>query len=129
MVINTLNSRTSVSVISIVNIDTLYDYLLFFLLDMPFQTRKSEDFYFWSLVLHFHKLGHFYLPEGRDLVYKISQYVNKGRYSTNPNRVAVPSLSDINQVLDLKLPITLQPDMLHVDLAQAFARTIKQRAI
>lgn len=48
----TLNSRTSVSVISIVNIDALYDYLMFFFLDMPFQTRKAEDFYYWSLVLH-----------------------------------------------------------------------------
>ena len=36
-----INKKTSVSVISIVNIDTLYDYLLFFLLDMSFQTRKG----------------------------------------------------------------------------------------
>lgn len=34
-VIKTFNNRTSVLVISIVNIDALYDYLLFFLLDMP----------------------------------------------------------------------------------------------
>lgn len=118
----TLNSRTSVSVISIINIDALYDYLMFFLLDMPFQTRKAEDFYFWSLALHLHKFGYFYLPEGRILVYKISQYVNKGRYSTNPNRFLAISLSDINQVLDLKLPVTLKPEMSHTDLAKAFAR-------
>lgn len=125
----TLNSRTSVSVISIVNIDALYDYLMFFFLDMPFQTRKAEDFYYWSLVLHWHKLGYFYLPEGRILVYKISQYTNKGRYSTNPNRLLAFSLSDINQVLDLKLPVTLKPEMLHTDLAKAFARTFKQQSI
>ena len=35
----TLNKRTSVSVLSIGNIDALYDYLMYFLLDMPFQTR------------------------------------------------------------------------------------------
>jgi hypothetical protein len=81
-IINRLDS-TSVSVISILNIDALYDYLMFFLLNLPFQTRKSEDFYFWSIALHLHKLGYFYLPEGRILVYKISKYVNKGRYSTN----------------------------------------------
>lgn len=34
-VIKTFNKRTSVLVISIVNIDALYDYLLFFLLNMP----------------------------------------------------------------------------------------------
>lgn len=63
----TLNKRTSVSVLSIGNIDALYDYLMFFLLDMPFQTRKGEDFYYWCLVLHMHKLGYFYLSEGRSL--------------------------------------------------------------
>jgi LAGLIDADG endonuclease. len=128
-VINNLNNRTSVSVISIVNIDALYDYLMFFLLDIPFQTRKSEDFFFWSLALHLNKLGYFYLPEGRVLVYKISQYVNKGRYSTNPVLVVGPSLSEINRVLDIKLPVTLQPNMLHVDLAKAFAHVFKQSSI
>lgn len=125
----TLNSRTTVSVISIVNIDALYDYLLFFLLDMPFQTRKAEDFYFWSLVLHLHKFGYFYLPEGRILAYKISQYINNGRYSTNPNRLQAISLSDINQVLDLKLPVTLKPDMSHTDLAKAFVRIFNKQSI
>ena len=60
---------------------------------MPFQTRKAEDFYFWSLVLHLHKLGYFYMAEGRKLAYKISAYTNKGRYSTNPNQIECPSLS------------------------------------
>ena len=67
-----INKKTSVSVISIVNIDTLYDYLLFFLLDMSFQTRKGVDFHFWCIVLHLHKLGYFYLQEGRNLAYLIS---------------------------------------------------------
>jgi len=79
-VINSINKKTSVSVISILNIDTLYDYLLFFLLDMPFQTRKGLDFHFWCIVLHLHKLGYFYLQEGRNLAYKISQYINSNRY-------------------------------------------------
>jgi len=78
-VINSINKKTSVSVISILNIDTLYDYLLFFLLDIPFQTRKGLDFHFF-IVLHLHKLGYFYLQEGRNLAYKISQYINSNRY-------------------------------------------------
>ena len=125
----TLNSRTSVSIISIVDIDALYDYLMFFLLEMPFQTRKAEDFYFWSLALHLHKFGYFYLPQGRILVHKISQYINKGRYSTNSNRLKVISLSDITQVLNLKLPMTLKPEMSHMDLAKAFARIFSKHNI
>ena len=124
-----LNKKTSVSVISIVNIDTLYDYLLFFLLDRSFQTRKGIDFHFWCIVLHLHKLGYFYLQEGRNLAYLISQFINTGRYSTNPNPGKAPNLADIKKVLNLNLPVTLTPSMLHVDLAKAFATKVKTRAI
>ena len=128
-VINSFNKKTDVSVISILNIDALYDYLVFFLLDMPFQTRKGEDFYYWCIVLHLHKLGYFYLQEGRNLAYLISQFINTGRYSTNPNPGKAPNLADIKKVLNLNLPVTLTPSMLHVDLAKAFATKVKTRAI
>ena len=58
---NTLHSNKTVSVISITNIDALYDYLMFFLLDMPFQSRKGVDFDLWGIALHLHKLGYYYL--------------------------------------------------------------------
>ena len=127
--INSLNKKTDVSVISISNIDALYDYLLFFLLDLPFQTRKGIYFYYWCIVLHLHKLGYFYLQEGRNLAYLISQYINTGRYSTNPNPVKAPSLTYIKEVLSLDLLVTLTPNMLHVELAKAFAYKVKPSAI
>jgi hypothetical protein len=126
---STLNNRTSVSVISILNIDSLYDYLMFFLLSMPFQTRKSQDFYFWCLVLHLHKIGYFYLPEGRILVQKISQYANKGRYSNNSNPINAPTLSEINEVLSLNVPIKLEPHMLHTELAKSIGTLLKPKGI
>ena len=128
-VIYSLNKKTEVSVITILSIDALYDYLIFLLLDMPFQTRKGEDFHYWCIVLHLHKLGYFYLQEGRNLAYKISQYVNTNRYSTNPNPAQAPSLTEINKVLNLNLPVTLTPSMLHVDLAKAFVSKVKLNAI
>lgn len=39
------NKTTEVRVLSINNVDTLHDYLAFFLLALPFQTRKRVDFY------------------------------------------------------------------------------------
>jgi hypothetical protein len=36
----------SVAVISISDIDSLHDFLMYYFLNLPFQTRKSEDFYF-----------------------------------------------------------------------------------
>jgi hypothetical protein len=104
-------------------------YLLFFLLNFEFQTRKSTDFYYWSLILHLHKFGHFYLPEGRILVSKIANYINEGRYSNNLNKGVEPNIEDIQKILTINLPVTLNSEMLHVDLAKAFARLIKERSI
>lgn len=127
----TLHSRTLVSVISISNIDALYDYFMYFLLDLEFQTRKGEDFYYWCLILHLHKFGYFYTTEGKKLVFQISNYINEGRYSTNSNKgeVSKPDFNTIQKVLNLNLPIKLAPEMLHVDLAKAFAKLIKNRNI
>lgn len=96
---------------------------------MPFQTRKGEDFYYWCIVLHLHKLGYFYLQEGRNLAYLISHFKNTGRYSSNPNPGKAPNLALINKVLNLNLPVTLTPSMLHVDLAKAFHSKVKTRQI
>lgn len=40
------NKRTDVRVLSINNIDTLYDYLTYFLLNLTFQSRKEVDFHY-----------------------------------------------------------------------------------
>lgn len=37
----TVNKRTSVCTLSVNNVDTLFDNLLYFFIDMPFQTRKG----------------------------------------------------------------------------------------
>jgi len=126
---NSLNTSTSVSAISISSIDALYDYLMFFLLDMPFQTRKGVDFYYWCIILHFHKFGYFYLSEGKALVVRIANYINDGRYSTNPEKGIAPSNDEIISLLNIPLPVSLTPEMLHVDLAKAFAKLNTDRNI
>jgi hypothetical protein len=88
---------------------------------MSFQTRKGEDFYYWSLALHLHKFGYFYLKEGFKLVSEIAKYTNNGRYSTNINKVSPPSILSINKVLLLTIPVKLTEEMRHVELAQAFS--------
>jgi len=124
-----LNTATNVSVLSISSIDALYDYLMFFLLDMPLQTRKAVDFYYWCIILHLHKFGFFYLPEGKALIAKIASYINDGRYSTNPEKGIAPSIDEITHLLNLPLPVSLTPEMLHVDLAKAFAKLVNVRNI
>ena len=64
---------------------------------MPFQTRKGEYFYYRCIVLHLLKLGYFYLQKGRNLAYLISQFINTGRYRSNPNPGKAPSLALIKK--------------------------------
>lgn len=129
IVSNTLNQRTSVNVLAISNIDALHDYLAFMLLSMPFQTRKSVDFMYWCLALHFHKYGYYYLPQGRAVILAISRYINGSRYSNAECPTSPPDMQSILDVLSLVLPITLTPQMSHLILAQSFARLVTDRQI
>jgi hypothetical protein len=69
------------------------------------------------------------LKEGFNLVSEIAKYINNGRYTTNLNKVSPPSIVIIIKVLELTLPVALTPEMRHVNLAQAFARLVKERKI
>jgi hypothetical protein len=102
------------------NVDALYDYIMFFFLSMPFQTRKGIDFEYWALVLHLHKFGYFYMPEGRALNTAVSRYINRGRYINNPTgAIQAPSIESINAVLALTPLISLTPEMTHTQLSLA----------
>lgn len=122
---STLNKRTNVLVISYSNIDSLHDILAHCLIQFPFQTRKGIDFYYWCIVLYMHKFGFIYLTEGRKLSVAIAAFVNKSRYSTSPKQVDTPII-DIT-LFNQSLPVTLTPEMTHLELAQSFAKTYKTR--
>ena len=125
----TLNKKTNVTVISLTNIDGLHDYLVPFLLTMPFQTRKNTDFLYWCLGLYLHKFGYFYVPEGKNLVLDISISINKARYSNNPDPKSLPNLEQINNVIDIKLPIELLPELTHLNLGHKYSKLFKFKSI
>lgn len=125
----TLNKKTDVLVLSNNNVDALHDYLAYFLLSMEFQSRKSVDFHHWCLSLHMHKLGYFYLADGRALILAISLFINDSRYSTLPIPAIAPSLASILAVLALPLPVSLTPQMSHLILAQRFSKLVTDRSI
>ena len=122
-----INKRTNVRVLSINSVDTLYDYLAYFLLSMPFQTRKKVDFLFWCVALHMHKLGYFYSARGRAMVLAIANFINHRRYSSAPTPATEPVID--RDFLLSNLPITLAPEMNHNALAKAFARLIVDRVV
>jgi len=114
------HKKTDVVVYSYQNIDSLFDSLAYFLLDLPFQTRKNIDFLYWCIVLYMHKFGFFYLNEGRKLTIEITKYINTSRYSTSGKDVQEPIIDP--DIFNMNLPVTLTPLMSHLNLAQTFSR-------
>jgi hypothetical protein len=115
-----LNKQTDVSTLSLQDIDSMYSFLLFFFLGMPFQTRKFIDFQYWALVLHLTKYGYCYTSKGRALIFAIGKYINNGRYSTNPGGPITPPSTDlINEVLSSSPLVELTQGMTHIQLARA----------
>jgi hypothetical protein len=123
-----INKNTSVYSFSISNTDSLYDYILFFFLKLPFQTRKFLDFQLWGISLHLRKYGYIYSSKGRKLILNISQNTNKYRYTTNTH-IKVKPITDeeILEVLSEKLPVDLTPEMTNTLLSKAF-RNLKPKS-
>lgn len=118
-----LNTRTDVYSLSVSNTDSLYDYIIFFFLCLPFQTRKGFDFKYWAIALHLRKFGYVYTSPGRELIFNISKSLNKDRYSTSAQAVSLVRDVTILEVLDMDLPIKLTPKMLNTQLSRAYKRS------
>jgi hypothetical protein len=116
----TLKIRTNVLSLTLNSIDSLHDILVLNFLSLEFQTRKNVDFLYWALVLYMHKFGYFYLPEGRKLVVKISNYINKSRYSNSGNNPSIPEIN--SSIFDSPLPVNLEPYMSHLVFSQTFSK-------
>jgi hypothetical protein len=107
-----IHKNTNVIVYSYQNIDSLHDSFVYFMLDLPFQTRKSIDFLYWCFALYLHKYGYFYLAEGRKLTVDIAKYLNTSRYSNSGKNVSVLRKPILNMDLfDIVLPVKLTPLM------------------
>ena len=79
-----------------------------------------------------HKLGYYYLPEGRQLFTDISNSINKNRYSTTANENNIISIDDIlkksSEIFSQNPPFDINSGgKSHVELAQEFNKI--QRAL
>lgn len=115
-----VNKTTGVISLMVTDIDSLYDYLLPFFNSLNFESRKYVDYKLWSIALKMHKLGHFYLPEGRALLIKLANSINTNRYSTAKIIINLPTEEEINNVLNLPNPFDLSTGKSHTTLAREF---------
>lgn len=115
-----LNFRTNVLSITVNSIDSLHDILFLNFLSLEFQTRKIVDFLYWALVLFMHKFGYFYLPEGRKLEVKFSNYMNKSRNRNSGKNLSIPEIK--SSLFDSPFPVNLEPYMSLLAFAQTFSK-------
>lgn len=117
------NKKTGVISLMVTDIDSMYDILLPFFDSLDFKSRKSIDYKMWSVTLKMHKLGHFYLPEGKALLIKLANSINTNRYSTAKTIIELPTEEEINNVLNLPNPFDLSTGKSHTTLAREFIKS------
>jgi hypothetical protein len=81
-----LNKRTNVSSYTIQDMDILYKYIVPFFESMKFRSRKSLDFYLWSIAIKIRIYGYHTLKEGKYILTQISEGTNKFRYNRFTSR-------------------------------------------
>lgn len=116
-----LNNRTGVYSMTVLGIDPLYKFIVPFFGSMPFLTRKSIDFYYWVISVRMHKLGYYYLPEGKKIALQISMSTNKHRLTTfKGNRVSLPSEESISKLFSRPAPFDVNKGKSHFELVREF---------
>jgi hypothetical protein len=118
-----LNKRTNVYSYVLTDVDVLYYIIFPFFSNLEFKSRKFIDFKLWSIGLFLHKYGYVYLPEGKNLICKITNCINKKRYTNSAVQPIYITQSDIDLVLQQQAPFDLNSNKSHLLNAQAYSRS------
>ena len=62
-----------------------------------------------------HKLGYYYLPGGKKIALQISSATNKFRYTTNDNKIELPNIESIINLLDQNPPFDNSSELSQFD--------------
>jgi hypothetical protein len=97
--------------------------LIPYLEKLSFQSRKKVDFELWTIAIRLLKHGYHLIPEGKDLLVKISLNTNKVRYSTSKSSAIIiePNLL-FNQWRNLlKIPSIFDPSLSYQNQAREYS--------
>lgn len=108
-VTNFINQKTNVVSLVISSVDSLYYYLLPYLNDSKFYSRKYIDFNLWKMALLLKIHGYYYTVEGKNLFLDISEILNKRYTTNNPSRSADNVQSIINEITE-RFNLIMQKD-------------------
>ena len=116
----TLNKLTGVYSMTLEKVDVNFYFTLPFFEPLTFFSRKKLDYEYWVLMVIIHKLGYFYLPEGKRIALLISSATNKYRYTTRDTKIELPSNEAIFKLLDQTPPFEISGGRSHFDLVKEF---------
>jgi LAGLIDADG endonuclease len=83
---------------SISNQDVLFQYVAPFFANKQFLTKKGYDFFMWLICLHLIIQGYTSKPEGRILLWKIKENMNKPRCTNN--NIVIYNYSSIHELIN-----------------------------
>ena len=113
------NKNTNVYSYIISDLDVLFYIIVPFFSNIKFKTRKYTDFYLWTIAIKLRIYGFNLIPEGKDLLLKISNSTNKSRYNNN---LEIPSKSEIDRFFLNRKPLLDINTNSHTTLVQDFFR-------
>ena len=114
------NKLTGVYSMTLEKVDINFYFTIPFFESLTFFSRKKLDYEYWVLTLIIHKLGYFYLPEGKRIALLISSATNKYRYTTKEKKLELPSDEEIFKLLDQTPPFDISTNRSHFDLVREF---------
>lgn len=119
----TLNKLTGVYSMTIEKVDDNFYYVIPFFESLTFLSRKSVDYEWWVISMFIHKLGYFYLPEGKQIALQISSSTNKFRYTTAKdglNKIGLPSIESNLNLFKQTPPFDISSGRSHFELVKEF---------
>ena len=117
-----LNKLTGVYSMTLEKVEDNFYYLIPFFESLTFLSRKSVDYEWWVISVILHKLGYFYLPEGKQIALQISSSTNKYRYTTKNdlNKLRLPSIESILNLFEQTPPFDISSGRSHFELVREF---------
>nr|QJQ35383.1 LAGLIDADG endonuclease [Fusarium pseudonygamai] len=118
-----LNKLTGVYSMTLEKVDDNFYHLIPFFESLTFLSRKSLDYEWWVLSVFIHKLGYFYLPEGKQIALQISSSTNKYRYTTakdSLNKIGLPNIESILNLFKQTPPFDISSHRSHFELVREF---------
>lgn len=115
-----LNKLTGVYSMTLEKIDENFFHVVPFFESLTFLSRKYVDYQWWVISVFIHKLGYFYLPEGKQIALQISSSTNKYRYTTkeDSNKIGLPGIESILNLFKQTPPFDIYSNRSHFELVR-----------